>query len=76
MNFNIKARAEEVLKMKVQSNVMGLRYDEGSEVPADGTGGYAPTCEFAIVSGSNAGKKYINEGTYESCAFKQITTST
>jgi hypothetical protein len=62
-------------KAKVEVTVKGLRSVELRAKPANGTGGYTPTCRCYIIDGDDAGKMYINEGTYASCLFKQVTTS-
>ena len=69
------SRVKHVLKMVVRTQVKGKRLVDASVKPTDGTGGFAPSCYCGISEGVDAGKAYINGGTYESCLFKQITVS-
>lgn len=44
----------------------------GTDIPTDGTAGYAPACIFQDI---DSGVVHINEGSATSCDFDAITTA-
>ena len=47
----------------------GLRFKEGTTVPADGSEGYAKGCVFIKMDGGVGSTYYVNEGNNTSCDF-------
>lgn len=54
----------------------GLLIAGGLAVPANGSSGYSPGCVFHQIDGVAGTVLYVNEGTFASCAFKAVATST
>jgi len=53
----------------------GLLYASGSTVPVDTTYGYRTGCIFHHTDGAAESALYVNEGTYASCAFVPLLTT-
>jgi len=58
-------------------NVPGVGYilAWGTTVPVDGTSFYAPGCVFIHTDGTGEDVFSVNQGTYDSCAFKGFETA-
>lgn len=54
---------------------VGILFDHGTTVPADGTADYAPGAIFQHVDGTSGLTLYVNEGTLSSCDFNAATSA-
>lgn len=53
--------------------VLGITFDWGTAIPADGTAGYATGSNFIVVNASAGVNFYTNVGTQTSCDFNKIS---
>jgi hypothetical protein len=51
---------------------VGVIRAAGTTVPTDATAGFAPSCIFQKLDGSNNATVYVNEGTVTSCDFNKV----
>ncbi len=64
-------RIKQILRIK-QSVSDGLLSVAGTDVPDDGTPGFATGCLFQKTNGGAGTSLYVNEGTIKSCDFNAI----
>lgn len=50
----------------------GIIWAAGTTMPADGTPGYAPGCQFNLLNGTAGNQLLFNEGTNTSCDFSAV----
>jgi len=55
---------------------VGILFDHGTSVPANGLADYAPGCVYQKTDGSADACFYINQGTLASCSFKALDIGT
>jgi len=53
----------------------GLLFAHGDTVPTNGTSGYLPGCIFQHIDGGAGAVLYVNEGTYSSCDFNLLEST-
>lgn len=53
---------------------LGALFSFGTELPANGSGGFAPGCIFVHV-GTDTNKVYVNKGTNTNADFRAVTTA-
>lgn len=56
----------------ITNSADGILKSYGTEVPADGDAGYAPSCEFLHTDGSGDNVLYVNHGSSTSCEFVKL----
>lgn len=56
----------------ITNSADGILKSYGTEVPADGDAGYAPSCEFLHTDGTGDDVLYVNHGSSTSCEFVKL----
>lgn len=58
-----------------ENKANGFLFAHGTEVPADGTPGYATGCLFQHTDGGDGTALYVNEGDEAACDFNAVTVA-